>query len=342
MKQKNLIRLLAFGLSAVLLLSGCSGEGKTDPSSNPSNTPSASVPAEDAPKDYSKYNAYLKLSSELDKANDILNLYFTHVEYTKEFALAEGGNYGEMKNEVSSYISNTFYVQQALDYVDKEPSYPAVDAAVRALGDSPINVMKAIDKLGSYLRFDDFEKDNMAQAAELHAALWEPLQIFDEYYGSFIKAIDDLAEETEDEDLEDLKQNGEMILYHSRIMMRSSENILNNILDQVRAANTDTPQDADLIVPELDKTELAPLFLELNNAYEALTAAMDKDEEKEKVFTGPLADSTIKLYTSKVNTHFVKMGELAKVLNENGDYIDAWQNAQESLSSMIKGYNSII
>lgn len=344
MRHKNLIRLLAFGLSLALLLGGCAknGEKTPDPSPSPSGTPSESVPPEDAPKDYSKYNAYLKLSSELDKVNDILDLYFTHVEYTKDFALAEGGNYAEMKDAISSYISNTFYVQQALDYVEKKPSYPTVDAAVRALGDSPSKVMKAIDKLGSYLRFNDFEKDNMAKAPELHAALWEPLQIFDEYYVSFTKAIDDLAREIEDEDLEDLKKNGEMILYHSRIMMRSSEKILSNILAQVRAANAEAPQDADLIVPELDRTELAPLFLELNTAYEELMAAMDKDEEKEKVFTGPLAEGTQKLYTTKVNMHFTKMGALAKVLNEGGDYIDAWEDAQETLSSMIKGYNSII
>lgn len=55
MRHKNLIRMLALGLSAALLLSGCGGEdaGKESSSPSPSETESESVPPEDAPKDYS-------------------------------------------------------------------------------------------------------------------------------------------------------------------------------------------------------------------------------------------------------------------------------------------------
>lgn len=350
MKHKNLLRLLGVGLGIALLLSGCGESGSRISNALASPSPSAAQtdndnessapPEEETPKDYSKYNAYLDLSDDMREANEILNAYFTHVEYTGDFALVEGGDYAALKDELRSYIPTTYFTKEALDYADEDPSYPAVDAAVRALGDSPVQVMEALDDLAGYMRFDDFEKDNMARAPELHAALWEPLQIFDQYYGPFMQALNDLADEMQDEDIQDLLDEGEMILYHSRIMIRSSQDILDNIWDQVEAANTDP--EAEFVLPELDRTALAPLFGEFDSAYQELISAMGKDEEKAKVFTGPVADSAMQLYTNKVNALYIQMGALATALNEGGDYADAYDSVSDAVSSMIDGYNSII
>ena len=199
MRHKNLIRMLALGLSAALLLSGCGGEdaGEKNPSPSPPETESESVPPEDAPKDYSKYNAYLKLSGQMSDMMDILDVYFANVEYAQDFALAEGGDYAAIKEAADFYIANTYSVEQALDYADEEPAYTRVDAAVRALGDSPVKLMEAIEDLSGYTQFNEYEEDNLAKAPEVHAAIWEPLQVFGTYYGEFLSAVNELADEME-------------------------------------------------------------------------------------------------------------------------------------------------
>ena len=50
----------------------------------------------------------------------------------------------------------------------------------------------------------------------------------------------------------------------------------------------------------------------------------------------------MKLYTSKVDSLYVRMGTLMGVVNEGGDYSEAYDSAREARSSMVSGYNSII
>lgn len=342
MKHRHLVRMLALGLSAALVLCACDGGNpdKTNASASPSPSASASEPPEETGVDYSKYNAYLKLSNEMSDVLDVLDIYFSHVEFAEEFALMEGGDYGAMKDGVQFFIANTYPVKQALEYVSKEPSYPAVDAAVRAMGDSPVKLMEAVDDLASYLRFNAFEEDNMAKAAEIHAALWEPMQIFGTYYGEFLSCMSDLADQVRDEDLEIMRENGELILYYSSLMIYASQDILNNIWDQIDAANTDP--ETEFVLPEIDRTQLAPLFGELMESYDSLTEAMGKEEEQKKVFSGATAENAMKLYTTKVNNLYVAMGNLADALNQNSDYAEVYDKATDALNGMIDGYNSII
>ena len=192
------------------------------------------------------------------------------------------------------------------------------------------------------MRTDDYKDDNLARAAEIHADLWEALQVFGTYYGEMMDAMDDLADETRDDDMEDMLNEGQMILYNSRLMIHASEDILNDIWEQIMAVADTADPDAEFELPELDKTNISPLFDQFNTAYEELTAAMAKKEEQEKVFTGPVAEGSMQLYTTKVNNLYVKMGELANALNEGLDYSEVYDNASDALSSMIDGYNSII
>lgn len=343
MKHKNLIRILALGLSAALLLSGCGGEdaGEEDPSPSPSETESESVsPDEDAPKDYSKFNAYLDMSEEMSDMMDILDVYFTNVEFAQDFALTEGGDYAAIKAAADFYIANTYQVKQALEYAGEEPAYTRVDAAVRALGDSPVKLMEAIEDLSGYTQFSEYEEDNLAKAPEIHTAIWEPLQIFGTYYGEFMDAMNELDSELKGENLENLKKDGHMILYHSQVMLDRGEDIIDEISAQVGEANQDP--NTEFVVPELDQAKLAPLFESFNTAYEDLIAVMGKEEEQEKVFTGATAEAAMKLYTNKVNALYSSMGSLAQALNEGSDYVDAYNSVIDAYSGMIDGYNSII
>lgn len=342
MRHKNLIRMLALGLSAALLLGGCGESGeKPGTSPGPSETETESVPPEEGPRDYSKYNSYLHLSDEMSDMLDILDVYFANVEYDREFALTEGGDYAAIKDAVDFYIANTYRLEEAIDYVDEAPAYARADAAVRALGDSPVKLMEAIEDLSGYMQFNEFEEDNLAKAPELHAAIWEPLQICITYYNEFRDAMAELDELTRDEGLEDLQRDGQMILYHSSVMIYAAQDILDDIWDQFETAMDQADPDAEFTLPVIDMTNLSPLFERFNTAYEELTTAMGKEEEQEKVFTGPVAESAMKLYSGKVNSCYSYMGALAKALVEGSDYSDAYDKANEALSGMISGYNSI-
>lgn len=340
MKHRNLIRNLVLGLGAALLLGGCVGNPAADPG-KPSETPSPSeAQTEGAPKDYSKYNSYLGLYRQMNEMLDILDVYFANVEYAPDFAMAEGGDYAAIKDAADFYTANTYSVQVALDYAGEEPSYASVDAAVRALGDSPLELMKAIKGLSGYTQFSEYEEDNLAKAPEIHAAIWEPMQIFSTYYGEFMNAVDELADELDGEGLEDLKNRGQMILYHSKLMLGSGDDIIDEVNGQIDAANQNP--DAEFVLPELDRTALAPLFDAFNTAYTDLMAAMEDEEEQAKVFTGVVAEGAMQLYTTKVNTLYVKMGSLAQALNDGSDYFDAYDEMIDAYNSMVSGYNSII
>lgn len=344
MKRKNLIRMLAFGLSAALLLGGCGKKDGPDVSGSPSESPSESesVPPEDAPKDYSKYNAYLELSNQISKMLDILEVYFSNVEFSEEFVLLEGGDYANIKDAADFYIANTYKVKEALEYADEEPSYAKADAAVRAMGNTPVELMEAIEDLSGYTQFSEYEEDNLAKAPEIHAAIWEPFQLVGTYYSDLINALDELEKEMRNEGLEDMKNNGEMILYYSNVMINSSKDILDEILAQYETAVTEADPNAEFTLPVIDATVLAPLFDEFNTAYKELTAAMGDEEEQKKVFDGPVAEGSIKLYTSAVDGLYARMGALANVLNEGGDYRETFESAEEALGSMISRYNSVI
>lgn len=349
MNQKNhWLKAVSLALCTALLLSGCSGGGKSggsDTSSKKTDASSSSSgdTSSEAPKDYSKYNKYLDIAEIIeDDIEPILSVYFENVDYAEEFTVT--GDYSAIKDAVDFYTSFTYPVEQAMSYAKQDPAYPKADAAITAMGDSMIRVMEALGDLASYMRFDEYEKDNMAKAPEIHAALWDALQVYDNYYLDYLAAIDEMASGHRDEDLAELLENGEMILYYSLSMIHTSEDILNIILDQVGLANAEAGPEDEFILPEIDMTELSPLFGQFQTSYDGLMQAMDTQEEREKIssFAGPVAESAMKLYTNKVNSLYSRVGSLAGDLLEGGDYSESFDKVSEAIDSMIDGYNSII
>lgn len=343
--MKKYLKAGAALVLALVMLSGCSilslaeklGSKTEDPTPTPTPTATEQV------RDYSKYNAYLALADEMNEAEELLSAYFANVEYAETFALTEGGSYDAIQEAFQFYTAITYPVTEALDYVEEEPAYPKVDAAVRALGESPAQVMEALDDIAGYIRFDDYEKDNLAKAPELHAALWEALEIYDTYFRDFMDAIDDMVAEGREENEKNLLEDGEMILYHSTCMIHASQDVLDAIDEQISAAYWAAVEAGaeTFEYPVIDRAPLAPLFDKFQKAYDGFTEAMETEEEKEKVFSGKLGESSATLYTKKVENLYVKMGELAEVLLEEGDYLDAYNEMLEASNSLVDGYNSI-
>ena len=349
MNQKKIwMKTISLALCTALLLSGCSGGGKSSGSDSSTKKTDASASSSsdvssDAPKDYSKYNKYLDIANIInDDIEPILVAYFENVDYAAEFTVI--GDYSAIKDAVQFYTAFTYPVEEAIDYAKEEPAYPKADAAILAMGDSMIQVMEALDDLASYMRFNDYEDDNMAKAPEIHAALWEALQVYDTYYENYLAAISEMASGSRDEDLAELLEEGEMILYYSLSMIHTSEDILDEIWVQIEEANAETGPEDEIILPEIDMTNLSPLFGQFQTAYDSLNEAMADQEEQEKIssFTGTIGDSSMKLYTNKVNALYVQVGALADILTEGGDYVEAFDSTNEAINNMIDGYNSII
>lgn len=340
MKAKNLTRAVALSLAA-LMLAGCSGGGDE---AEATPTPSAEVQESQGPKDYSKYNAYLDLADELNDAEDVLSTYFSCVNYTEEFSLVEGASYADLKEGFDFYIPNTYVVTDALSYVEEEPAYPGVDASLRALGESPAQVMEALQDIANYLQFNDFEDDGLAKAPELHAALWSALKIYDSYYEQFFLAIDEMVEEGRGEDEAELLAEGQMILYHSTCMIYASQDALDEIDAQITdaymaAVEAGTQESFDY--PAIDMTAMAPHFTKCREGYEGYQQDLTSDEEKGKVFTGKVADSSEQFFTTRVEALQSAMNALETVLTEGGDYVDAYNNVLDASNNLVDSYNSI-
>lgn len=341
--KKFLWKGLALGLCLAMALSACGDKGATTPSPTAAPTPAPSD-TPDTPTDYRKYNTYIDLADEMGEIEEILTVYFNNVAYQEEFAVLAGGDYANIKEAVQFYTGMSYTVEKALQYAAEEPSYPEADEAVLALGDSPDRVMTALNHLGSYMRFDDFVDDDMARAPELHAELWAALETYDAYYPAFITALSTLAEQGEEDSMNELLEAGEAIRYNARAYIQTAEDILDSIWIQLEQAAVDADPDAENIdLPNIDMTELSPLFAQFQTAYDDLTAALSDESEQEKVsaFTGKLGEETLKLYTRRVDSLYVKMGALAEAVMAGNEYAEAYNDASDAVSDMITSYNSV-
>ena len=345
MKWKNYwIKVFALALCGALLLSSCSGGGGSESTKKPDvSSASSGDVSDEVQEDYSKYNAYLKIADIIsDDIEPALSYYFENVDYAETFAVI--GDYSAIEEGVRFYIATTYTVEEAMKYAKEEPAYPKADAAMTAMGDSMIQVMEALEDLASYMSFDDFEKDNMAKAPEIHAQLWQALQVYDVYSVNFLDAISEMASATRDDDRASLLKRGELVLYHSLTMIHTSEDILDLIWAQIETANAEIGPEEEMILPEIDMTQLSPLFDQFQTAYEDLNGALANEEERSKIstFTGVVGDSAVKLYNNKVESLLSWVNRLKNDLTEGADYAEDFNKVSEAIGSMIDGYNSII
>lgn len=345
MKWKNYwIKVFALALCGVLLLSSCSGGGGSESTKKPDvSSASSGDVSDEVQEDYSKYNAYLKIADIIsDDIEPALSYYFENVDYAETFAVI--GDYSAIEEGVRFYIATTYTVEEAMKYAKEEPAYPKADAAMTAMGDSMIQVMEALEDLASYMSFDDFEKDNMAKAPEIHAQLWQALQVYDVYSVNFLDAISEMASATRDDDRASLLKRGELVLYHSLTMIHTSEDILDLIWAQIETANAEIGPEEEMILPEIDMTQLSPLFDQFQTAYEDLNGALANEEERSKIstFTGVVGDNALKLYNNKVESLLSWVNRLKNDLTEGADYAEDFNKVSEAIGSMIDGYNSII
>lgn len=171
MKKKTLfVQALALGLAASMVLSGCGDAAAPRETKAPTPAPTAAptaTPEPDTPN-YYKFNTYLDTLNYLYDNVEYLNKYFAVVAYQEEFAVLDGGEYGDIQMSVGTAIGDpTKRMDTCLELAEEEPEYPDMDAAMKALIPLAKSNEEALLAIASYARSGDWREDGLAKAAEL-------------------------------------------------------------------------------------------------------------------------------------------------------------------------------
>ena len=226
MKKKTLfVQALALGLAASMVLSGCGDAAAPRETKAPTPAPTAAptaTPEPDTPN-YYKFNTYLDTLNYLYDNVEYLNKYFAVVAYQEEFAVLDGGEYGDIQMSVGTAIGDpTKRMDTCLELAEEEPEYPDMDAAMKALIPLAKSNEEALLAIASYARSGDWREDGLAKAAELHAAL---LPTIDPFLAALAEADNQLSlldESFQEEELDRMRENNEMIAYYTNILLKNA------------------------------------------------------------------------------------------------------------------------
>lgn len=350
MKVKKTPRWKAAALAVVLGLSllvtaGCSG-GTDAESTAAGSTPAESAPASSAAStpeettqtvDYTKYNSYIDLVSDIYNVEDLLYVYFTVVANQPEFALNEGMDYSMLEDTFAYSSPSTVTMSDAVYYMDSEPAYPEADALLAKLEEPYKNLVGALDELSDYMSFVHYQDDNMAQAPTIHEHIYNAVMEYDQYVWDFIEQINILDQSTEQNELNRLKEEGHNIAYYSRMIANTCVEIQNEIWAQLELAES---------LPVLDMTNLNTLYIQYKENYEGLVAAMDDPEQRKMVSAWQEEDSyaelTLSNYQSAISGLDASLSSLMDAAAGQMDYTDPYNTFSDALSEFIEEYNDRI
>ena len=334
-----LMRLSALLLTAGLLLSGCTGgtpaadnsgapDGSPLPAESVSPTPTEST-------DFRKYNAYSDVMSDIYEMDGMLAAYFTVVQDQPEFALVEGMDYSMLEDVFYNYIPLSIIMNTALDYSTEEPVYPEQDALLLELEQPYSDMCDALGELSDYLSFDRYVDDNMAQAAQLHAQIYEAVGPFDQAAWPFVESMQVLDQETEQLELDRLEAEGMNIALYSRMITNICGEMDADVWAQVENAES---------LPALDMTNLESLYTQYQEAYVNLTAAMEDPEQVEKVYSWSSDEYWSDTYRDNFTTAIADVNAAIAAFMEDArsqaDYSQSYEQFYTAVSELIDQYNT--
>ena len=334
-----LMRLSALLLTAGLLLSGCTGgTPAADNSGAPDGSPlpAASVSPPPPPStDFREYNAHSDVMSDIYEMDGMLAAYFTVVQDQPEFALVEGMDYSMLEDVFYNYIPLNIIMNTALDYNDEEPVYPEQDALLLELEQPYSDMCDALGELSDYLSFDRYVDDNMAQAAQLHAQIYEAVGPFDQAAWPFVESMQVLDQETEQLELDRLEAEGMDIALYSRMITNICGEMDADVWAQVENAES---------LPALDMTNLESLYTQYQEAYANLTAAMEDPEQVEKVYSWSSDEYWSDTYRDNFTTAIADVNTAIAAFMEEArsqaDYSQSYEQFYTAVSELIDQYNT--
>ena len=330
-------------LSGLLLLSGCSSDGK-DPESTQSAAPAATETqpaatetaeptaptAEDlglTPEemDLVKYNIYVEMNNEIVEVLDNLYSYYEVVEYADEFAFVPDTPY-EYKYDISPFDSSL--VDDALLVAEMEPAFETLDELTVQIAEPMRALMDTFDDIYSCY---DFSDNQYAKAKEFHAIIQANVDTFESLAYTYMDAVDVLAVERTAAEEQKMLDEGRTIIYNASHAITVTQKLLDECYQQ--GVYDDNIQDLDL-------TPIYPLQEELTATVEAYNAAV---ADKNQLMAESLSGSPMYSLESLVQAvdWMVMQVESGSPISDPGrEYLGGIIHIEVVLSDCIDDYNS--
>ena len=334
--------LALLALSGLLLLSGCSSDGKngentatpapaateSQPVSTETVEPTAPT-AEDlglTPEemDTVKYNIYVEMNNEIVEVLENIYGYYEVVEYADEFAFVPDTSYS-YKYDISPFDSSL--VDDALLVAGMEPAFETLDELTTQIAEPMRALMDTFDEIYSCY---DFADNQYAKAKEFHAVIQANVDAFEALAYTYMDAVDVVAVERTAAEEQKMLEEGRIIIYNASHAITVTRQLLNECYNQ--GVYDDNIQ-------ELDLTSIYPLHEELVATVDAYKAAV---EDKNQLMAESLSSSPMYSLDSLVQAvdWMVQQVESGSPIPDPGrDYLGSIVHIEVVLSDCIEDYN---
>lgn len=342
MKKSSLTKPAAILLVFVFVLSGCGKKEEKETDKTKPEAPKVETTAEPeedaAPEeeeippeqmDLIKYNYYVELNNDIVEIIDSINYYYEVVDYTEEFSLLPdtGLTYG-----YRIYGKNTDILDDCLQLADMEPDYGELDTLVKEMAEPLRALMETFSDISDS---HDYADNQYQKAKEYHAVVYANADAFIEPGYAFMDAIDEMGDARIAEEEEQMKAEGNLIIYNASRAISIGREVLDAAYDQ--GVNDENLTDLDL-------TEIRALYDELVAVvadFDAATADNDQlikeSLSNSRPFDG-LYDGLIQALEWMIKQ--VESGTLPD-LSGSGAPLGSLGHFSEVLGQCIDRYNSV-
>ena len=357
MKKKHVVKAgcLAASLLCMSLLAGCSGKGSNGSAENTMNNStvqnntaasadSAGQEETDAPADTEtaetdetydletmeiiKYNIYIEMNNYMVEMLEILDDYYSVVEYADEFALIPDSEY-TYKYGVHSL--NSSIVEDALSVASMEPSNEKLDELTKKIAD-PMRAL--MDTFSDIDHSSDYADNQYEKAKEFHASIQANVDTFTELSYEYMQEVSIMGAEQSAADEQRMLDEGMLIIYNCSHMITVTQALLDECYAQ---------EVYDDNITELDLTNIKPLYDELAETVEAYkTAVSDKNQLMKESLSDSAPFSGLPDSLLQSVEWMIKQVESQKPIEDPGsNYLGGIIHIEEVLSTVIDRYNSV-
>ena len=339
MKKEGLfVRALALGLVASMILGGCGETAAPKETAAPAPTPApaaepTATPEPDTPN-YYKFNTYLDTLNYLYDNVEYLNKYFAVVAYQEEFAVLDGGEYGDIQMSVGTAIGDpTKRMDTCLELAEEEPAYPDMDAAMKALIPLAKSNEEALLAIASYARSGDWREDGLTKAAELHASLLPTIDPFIEALAAADDQLSILDESFQEKELARMRENNEMIAYYTNVLLKDAA-------DFYAAACAEGNISGEQIIP-MNMDELSAAAGRIADTGALLLEALEDKEQRGKTAKLDYMNEDDLKYQF-FRTYQVHVNGVIGYVNEAMGYAGNGEDISGSLEFLEMNYSDLI
>ncbi len=277
-----------------------------------------------------KENAYITLSNMMgERFQDSLERYFKYLGSKEKVS---------QKQPYSPYSMGEYYtkmVQEALDYVEKEPEMPELDTLVEELAPVVLDTMALLDKIVSYYDLKNYVDDDFEKGQEYHTQLLALNEQLQEPWDVYNDAISKMVETNQNASLLELKEANCMIQYYAIESIMNAKKLMKYL------------QEGEITSDNIHKTKME----EFQPHYEALSKSvlafleMAEDsaaKENEQSFTGAVRFSLLKSELAELKTCATEMYDLIKSGKKARSDTGTPYALSEQLSAVVSEYNYTI